>query len=580
MFGQTLLITLKVSDGISFSQEILQVKISDNHAPVLLKPFPETILHEGESKDNAFILDEHFTDQDGDQLSFFSIAKFVGVNIQDDLSVTITATGSWSGTETITFRATDPFGAMIEGYAMVKVIEINNPPQISPIPDIYIHYDHKYEFNLSQYVFDPDNQTIELSIWTSDNEHIEFAEFDKLLMLLNFPKNMLGQSVKIKIFVTDGLNTTENEFIVYITDNYPPALKKPIPDIVLQEDFGLPNAINLMDYFMDPDKEPLTFSYKIVDEQNISISINVNGSVDVTSSQDWFGTTVGVLKAEDKSHSFIESPVTISVIPVNDPPEIENIPVQHGKAGERWVLDLSPYLQDIDNELADLEIDIESSSAHLATVTGKQLTFHSDEAVNTNIQIIISDGSLSSTGNVSLIISASKIENPQTNLQTVWILSIIIVLIIIGILMVVFKNIRGSFKLTDIFVIHRDGLLIKYKGTTFDEDVDEDIFSGMLSGIQSFISDSFGRNLEKADSKWVMNQLRMGNFELMVEEGKNVIVVGVYRGKPGRRLPKILAEVVKKIENTHGKKLEHWDGRLNKVKKIDNIIDPYIYKLK
>jgi hypothetical protein len=396
------------------------------------------------------------------------------------------------------------------------------------------------------------------------------------MMQLKFPIEMLGQSIKVQVYVSDGVNTTMGEFNVFITDNYPPILLKPLPDIFMLEDIMLRGAIDLKNYFIDPDEEPLTFSISLEDQDNIDVVIHPNGSVDIMSSLNWYGSTSGIVRAEDKSHSFIEQSITISVIPVNDPPAVDIIPDQYGKAGWQWILDLEPYLIDVDNDLSELEIDIDENSTKFVTITGNSLTFQSRTAVSQNIKIFISDGVHTTTGEIKLIISEESQAKPQTNMEAIWILSIIIILIIIGIMMVVFRSLRGSFSLTDIFIIHRDGLLIKYKGSTFDEDMDEDIFSGMLTGIQTFISESFGSNLAKADSKWIMNQLKMGKYEMMVQEGKNIILVGVYKGKPGRRLSRKLSEMITKIENSYDKRLTNWDGQLQSVKGIEKLIEPYL----
>jgi hypothetical protein len=292
MFGNTIPITLIVSDGKISAQDKLQVSITDNHAPSLIKPFDDIIMFEGEIFNNIFDLDEHFIDPDGDPLAYFFTAEFIIITHHENNSITLSSPPTWSGTETITFRAMDPFGAMAEGYLNMKVLEVNDPPQISPIPDIHVHYDYKYEFNLSKYIIDPDNDTKELIIWTSDTKNISFLTTDNALMILEYPMQFLGQSTKIQLFVSDGIATTLGEFIVHITDNFPPSIKKEMADLYFNEDSQLLNALNLSDYFLDMDGEQLSYSFELEDIQNISIIINTNNTIDLVSKQDWSGSRI------------------------------------------------------------------------------------------------------------------------------------------------------------------------------------------------------------------------------------------------------------------------------------------------
>jgi hypothetical protein len=573
MFGKEVQITLAVSDGEASSEEIFTLSVTDNHAPVLIKPFPDITLFEGESKEFIFDLDEHFMDPDNDILTFFFNVQSLAVVVHENNTVTISSLGLWSGTESIKFRAMDPFGSIAEGIAKITVLEVNNPPEIIQIPDIYVHYDYNYHFNLSKYIFDPDNITSDLELWTNDPLHITFPGDKNDLMILNYPESFLGQALKITLNVSDRLEMDWCVFTVYITDNFPPTVKNDLIDIYFEEDTELIGAFFLSDYFSDMDDSILTFQYISLDENNISVVINQNSSVNFAALENWFGSTNVYFKAIDHANAFVETGMKVIVIPVNDPPELSAIPIQNGQVGERWILDLAPYISDIDNNITELDIQIDSD---FATLTGTQLTFYPYKEVETELQIVVSDGYANTTGIVRIRISKRDNSDNQDLMQMVWVLISFIILIIISVVIVVYRSRTGDFTITDVFLIHKNGVLIKYKGDTLKKDRDEDIIGSMLTAVQSFITDSFaGDNSDNKDD-WGLNQLRLGKNEILLERGNNIFMAVIYKGRPGKRLPKIIKEHVKKIEAKYGKILTDWNGSYKELRGIETYIEPMI----
>ncbi len=578
MLGQSIIVTLSVSDGQATVEEDLKVSITDNHAPILIKKFPELKIYEGESLEYIFKLNEYFSDPDGDKLSYFFTAQFLVINLFENNSVTISSPTTWSGEETITFRAIDPQGAMAEGHVKVWVKEVNNAPIILPIPDIYLHYDYDYRFNLSKYVQDPDNDTSELQIWTSDTGNISIPSSESMIMILNYPESLLGRTIWVKLFVSDGIAISTGEFWVHVTNNFPPILKQELLDVYFKEDTSLDDAIDLTEYFFDMDDAQLIYSFDLQDPENITITISSNNTVSFKSKKDWFGNSYALFRAQDKTSAFVESGINIVIIPVNDAPIILEIPEQKGKTGERWVLDLTPYLGDVDNDLSELELSVAPEHSELVTITGKQLTFHADKPVNIDLEIFVNDGIQNNTGTVKLTISKPAAD--ESMIFWVWLLLVIIILIVIITILAIYKRKRGSYIITDVFLMHNNGILIKYLGDTLDNGNDEDIISGMLTAVQAFISDSFATESNKSKEEWKLNQLRMGGHEIMFEKGKYVLLTVIYEGEPGLRLKKILTETVSKIEDEYGKSLDKWNGRFDLLDGVEEIIKPLMTKKK
>jgi len=98
----------------------------------------------------------------------------------------------------------------------------------------------------------------------------------------------------------------------------------------------------------------------------------------------------------------------------------------------------------------------------------------------------------------------------------------------------------------------------------------------MLSGIQSLISDSFGQTINAKDSSQLLKQLKMGDYEIMFEKGKYITLIVIYKGYPGKRLPKILSQLVTSMETKHATALSKWDGKYSSIKGIEEIAEPYL----
>jgi hypothetical protein len=108
-------------------------------------------------------------------------------------------------------------------------------------------------------------------------------------------------------------------------------------------------------------------------------------------------------------------------------------------------------------------------------------------------------------------------------------------------------------KIDEIFVITRDGILLRhfsYMDTTL---VDEDILSSMLTVIQNFISDSFGK-------KDALKQLRLGEFNILISQGKELNVVAISTESNLDKIEKPIDKMIAVIEDENEGVLADWDG--------------------
>ncbi len=577
LVGEIIYTTVTVSDGEDIAQDVITIQVTSDYVPKLVKRLPDVWLYEGTTKYNVFDLDDYFMDPDNDAIYFSFGQTHLNITININHTVDISADSEWTGYELVTFRARDPLGALAEDDVIVTVIPMNDPPVISGVPNFIIRYNEDYRFDLTPYVYDNDNSTHELTIIPSDPEHIRLDITSNMVIILNYPYEYLDQRVIVRLTVFDGLDSSFQDVTVTITEDFPPELLSPLPDIVFLEDIPLINAFDLDFYFLDVDGDVL---YYTVGNEFIEILINTDHTVDFSAPQDWFGTEVVYFRATDPTGALQQDLVTVNVLPVNDPPNILDIPPQYGNESERWTLDLEPYIFDVDNNISELEISVDSE---LVVVSGSTLIFLGSSELPKEIEILVSDGQFSDTQTIEVHLKFAK---GPTQL-TLWDLFmnilpflLIIILIIVIISGVVYHK-KSRFIAEEVFLIHKGGTLINHLTRHKQANVDDVIFSGMFTAVQEFIKDTFTQDSssdvsDDSENKWLLDELKLGDNKILIERSKNTFLAVIFSGDGSKRLRRIVNRLLDKIEKKYALVLSKWDGNITELAGTKEILSELI----
>ena len=104
----------------------------------------------------------------------------------------------------------------------------------------------------------------------------------------------------------------------------PPVVSN-IPNVTFREDES-DASIDLDDYVRDPDTPDREINWKYRGNTNVKVSINsVTHVVSFTAAKDWHGSETIVFTASDNDGLSDSDSVTVTVVPVNDPPELASI---------------------------------------------------------------------------------------------------------------------------------------------------------------------------------------------------------------------------------------------------------------
>jgi len=180
-----------------------------------------------------------------------------------------------------------------------------------------------------------------------------------------------------------------------INFNFGPHVKTSAPSTLSFDEDSMDSTLDLDNIFEDAENDPMTFSHS--GNNKIGVSIGSNGVVTFTPEEDWNGGEVITFKADD-GNGVGNHPMIIDVLPVNDPPVVND-----QFSGDKSItiledtpsygaLDLNDIFYDIDGDNLDyivsaaehMEVSITDGSVDITPETdwtGEEvLTFTASDA--------------------------------------------------------------------------------------------------------------------------------------------------------------------------------------------------------
>jgi len=121
---------------------------------------------------------------------------------------------------------------------------------------------------------------------------------------------------------------------------------------------------------------------------------------------------------------------------------------------------------------------------------------------------------------------------------------------------------------TKLFAVNRAGMLVAESSAEM-EDMDADIFAGMLSAVQDFVRDSFDQSGAQQAG---LGRLEYGNMKILIEHGADIFLTGVFGGEEHADMKPLLKRTLEGIEEQHGQLLETWSGQMEDIAPIQQEI--------
>ncbi|WP_455392621.1 hypothetical protein [[Eubacterium] cellulosolvens] len=596
MNGLNKLVTVQVSDGVDSTNGNIYVKITGNHRPRWTQPFPANIeLKEGEPLENIIKLNDHFTDDDPEDILVYSAkADNVIVEINGE-KVTLKAKPNVAGMEKIIFRAKDPQDAWCEGVMYIKLIDIPDKPIIYPIPDMNIHWhnpksDDGYGYDFSYFVFDPDNDDSELTIWVSpllaetDENWWEYDSNNNMRVIFKFPFAAAGGTHRLALYAMDpqDLQTYRVFNITVIFEEWPVEQIKQIPEQSFPEDETKDNAFDLWDYFQDVDGGT---NFEIMDDPELYVKaeIDENNYVDLSSKKEDWNTGEGyvevVIIAKDTyPEQWVYVIVKVSVIPVNDPPVLDILPQKNITKGEEGTVDLTKFMDDVDTEISKLKVVTNTIENLDVKVSGSLLIITSDKTGTYSLQVWLVDED-GTTSNVQLLeIKVIPKEKATPDDNSILMYSIIALVLVIILIVIVLIVVFTTYKVKEVFLIHKSGILLYHLSREHKPGRDEEILSGMFTAVQEFIKDSFSTSATAAEGgEHVLREMKIGeNNNILIERGKYAYLAVIFSGRGGGKLRTKARGILNSIERKYEQAFRGWVGDMDRIKGVETLLRPLL----
>lgn len=560
--GTTQTVVVTVSDGTAHASATILVTVSRNNVPVSVVALPDVHMYQGEVLLDVFDIRDYFVDPEGESLSFSYNANHVLVDIDSNYMVSFFAPTDWYGVEPVVFSAADPEGARAESAASVLVHLVNQAPVVEGVPDLTVKYDLPYEFDLTRYVHDPDNDLDDLHVTTDDARAVSAG----MVLTLEYPESMNGSVASLRITVSDGELSDSCIINVTIGSNTPPTASA-LPMHSFQEDLPTPypSSGGLEAYFQDEEEAPLSFEVFTLTQDVSAIASEDDDGVwrawfDTT--DNWYGRAWFVIRATDPGGALVEAMAELTVNSVGDAPVLDFNETIEVTVGVQKAVNLYAWTSDPDVHMEGLEFSVSNDHAAYATLIEGVLVLEfpddfldGDDRRQVEISITVFDpDGLHDTDTLSVVVVAEPGAGSDT-----WLMVGMLAMAAVasGSFVVAMRLRKKPFVIRDLMIIHNDGFLIGRAAQKKEGEIDEDILSGMLTAVLNFVEDSMAKTQDGLKS------FGFEHYKVLVKRAGMTYIAVVYEGDAPDNVEERLEALLAKVEKIYRKRIENWTGDMD-----------------
>jgi hypothetical protein len=361
-----------------------------NDAPVVTD-IPDQSVAEGATF-TTISLDDYVSDVDNtdaemtwtatgnSELSVDITARVATITIPDE---------NWNGSETITFRATDPGDAFDEDGATFEVTAVNDAPVVADIQDQTVPEGTSFTtINLDDFVSDVDNADTDMTWTYSGNTELTVDITDRVATITMPDINWNGTET-ITFRATDPGELFDEDAATFdVTAEADAPIVTDIPDQSIAEGATF-TTISLDDYVSDVDNTDAEMTWTYSGNTELTVDITARVATITIPDENWNGEETVTFRATDPTDLFDEDAATFTVTAVNDAPVVADIPDQTIAEGETFTtIALDDFVSDLDNtdeEMTwtatgntDLSVDI---TDRVATITMPNIDWNGDETI-------------------------------------------------------------------------------------------------------------------------------------------------------------------------------------------------------
>ena len=353
-----------------------QMGVTVNAPPELTDSIPPQTLAEGDTV--TVDLADHFTDADGDEISYEAATSDAAVATVSVDGSTATIVGVAAGSATLTVTARDDFGDSATQEVGVTVEEANQAPQVAEaIPAQEVLPDGSTTLDLSGHFTDPDGDEISYEAETSDAD-VATVSIDGSNATIT---GVAAGTATLTFTASDpeGLSATQE---AAVTVNTPPVPEGMIDTVTVTE--GDAAMLVVSGYFSDADGDALSYEATSSDD-DIATTSAADSTVTINSHA--AGTATITITATDPRGASAMQEATVAV---KTPPMPDSVPPTHDMVvGNHVELDFSTFFTDEDgDELTYMAVTSDAAVA-TASVDGSVVTTTAADAIEDSVGTVV-----------------------------------------------------------------------------------------------------------------------------------------------------------------------------------------------
>ena len=370
-------VTVTASDGSLTAQQGFTVTVP-NRAPEAEGPIPTQTVNKGDSSD--LTVSRYFSDPDEDDLEYTVASSDTSKVSVTVTGAVVTLTGVAQGSATVTVTASD--GSLTATQSFTVTVSNRAPEAEGTIPAQTVNKGESTDLTVSSYFSDPDEDTLEYSVVSSDTAKVTVAVTGAVVTLTG----VLQGDATVTVTASDGDLTAQQGFTVTVPNRAPEAVGQIGAQTVNK---GSNAPVTVSGNFRDPDMDDLNYTVSSSDTSKVSVS--VSGAV-VTVTGVAQGSATVTVTASDGSLT-AQQGFTVTV-PNRAPEAVGQIAAQMVNKGSNVPVTVSGNFRDPDMDSLTYTASSSDTSKVSVSVSGAVVTVSGVSQGSATVMVTASDGSL------------------------------------------------------------------------------------------------------------------------------------------------------------------------------------------
>ena len=409
-------VTVTASDGRLTATQTIAVLVTaaPNRAPVTVGTIPPVTLTAGTSATNVGV-SAYFSDPDGDTLTYAAVSSNSGVATVSALGANVSITPVAAGPATVQVTARDNKGlTATQSIAVLVTAAPNRAPVASGTiaPVTLTAGGNPTNVSISIYFSDPDNDTLTYTAVSSDSAKATVSVAGATVVITPAAQG----SALVTVTASDGSLTATQTIAVLVNQGTEAGPRSPSPSNGASGTAGTVGVIapitltagdsaqivNLSTYFVNGG----TLTYAAVSTDPSKATVSVAGPI-ATITPVAEGTTTIMVTASNSAGSTTQTIVVVVTSAPNQAPVAAGtiLPVTLTAGDSAQTVNVSTYFSDADGDRLSYTAVSANTSKATVSVSGSIITITPVAEGTTTVQVTASDGSLTATQTIVVLVN-------------------------------------------------------------------------------------------------------------------------------------------------------------------------------